>query len=326
MGFSPLAGEIVTVRGKLTFPPGLLVPQYTSIYLESDDCGLNVFVPVDWTTLPYEFALGDSFQITGEVEEYISATTGAGAVTEIVVNPSNLVELSTGYDEPEPALLTVGDCYSEDNEGRLVRTVGVIVVTNYDWSMDIEEPWSGDRINIYQGNNPYTDFSVFDLGDTLDVTGIITQYDQDSPYFDGYEIVPRFQSDLQHAVPPEPPPPTYWPNATIDAPAAVFNPDVGEVLPIEYAAPDGSRTKIEVFDLQGRSVRILTDETYYGESTLPEYYRQGFYGEGINGWDGRDDLRRIVSAGTYVCRPQVTEEDGGVSYAVTPAVVAVRLD
>ena len=90
MGFSPLAGQIVTVRGKLTFPPGLLVAQYTSIYLESDDCGLNVFVPVDWTTLPYAFALGDSFQITGEVEEYISDTTGAGAVTEIVVGERSI--------------------------------------------------------------------------------------------------------------------------------------------------------------------------------------------------------------------------------------------
>jgi hypothetical protein len=64
---------------------------------------------------------------------------------------------------------------------------------------------------------------------------------------------------------------------------------------------------------------------YDGVSALPEYYRDGFYGEGIRGWDGRDEYRRLVPAGTYICRLEVENEDGDVSVATAPAVVGVRL-
>ncbi len=326
MGFSPLVGEVVTVRAAVTFPPGYLVPQYTSMYIQQDGCGVNIFCPVPPAELPFTLGLGDSLVLTGEVQEYVSTTTGAGAVTELFCSGADQITLiSQGNDEPEAAILPIAECNYEGNEGRLVRTVGVVVETNFDYSMYIAEPWSGDEIQVYQSNNESVDFSGFNVGDTLDVTGVILQYDRTPPFFDGYELVPRWQSDMQYASPPELPDPVYWANATLDIPAATFNPDIGEILPIKYAAPNGSFTRIEIYDLQGRDVRLLTEAVYDGQSTLPEHYKPGYFEQGIQGWDGRDDLRRIVRAGTYICRLEVIDEDGTVSSAVAPAVVGVRL-
>jgi len=322
-GFSPLEGQMVTVRGVVTVPPGLFQPQYTSIYVQQDSCGINVFC---FDQLSFQLSVGDSVEVTGTVTEYISGTSGAGATTEIQCSsPDQIALLSSGNPAPEPADLDLKDVGVEDNEGRFVRTIGVVIDNNFDYSMYLGDPWSGASIQIYKNYNDSTDFAVFVPGDTLEITGVVLQYDRSAPFLEGYELVPRYQRDMQHAVPPTPPPPIYWSDAMLEIPAVPFRPDVGEILPIAYAAPDRSHTTIEIYDLQGRHVRTLTDATYDGHSTLPEFYRQGFFGEGVRGWDGRDTYRELVPPGTYICRLEVTDGDGRVSVATAPAVVGARL-
>jgi len=322
-GFSPLLGEIVTVRGVVTFPPGYIQPDYASFYVQQGDCGVNVFC----FEPTIELALGDSVRIRGEVEEYVSSNTGAGATTEIFVDsPADITVLSTGNIPPEPVYLSVEEVGQEANEGRLVQTVGIVVENNFDFAMYLGDPWSGTSVQVYKSFNDSVDLSVFVPGDTLEVTGVILQYDRSSPFFDGYELVPRWQRDMKYAEPQAPSDPVFWPNARLELPTAVFRPDVGEILPISYAAPEGSRTTITVYDLQGREVTTLTDGTYEGYSTLPEFYRDGFYGVGVRGWDGRDRFKRIVPAGVYLCRLEVTEESGAVSFLTAPAIVGVKLD
>jgi len=322
-GFSPLQGQTVTVRGAVTIPPGMIQPQYTSMYIQQGDCGVNVFC---FDLLSFELSLGDSVQVTGEVEEYVSSNTGAGATTELFCDSAARIELlSTGNDPVEPAELTLADVNLEENEGRLVKTTGVVIDNNFDWSMYLGDPFSGASVQVYKNNIVGTDFSVFIPGDTLDVTGVILQYDRAAPYFEGYELVPRYQSDMQHAEPVPPPDPVYWAEALLNVPASPFRPDMGEILPITYAAPERSETAIEVYDLQGRVVRTLADGVYDGVSMLPEFYKDGIYGEGIKGWDGRDEYRRIVPAGTYICRLEVKDADGNESVATAPAIVGIML-
>jgi len=322
-GFSPLEGQTVTVKGAVTVPPGLLQPAYTSMYIQQGDCGVNVFC---FDLLPFELALGDTVQVTGEVEEYVSTNTGAGATTEILCSGAEqIVLISTGHEPVEPAELDLADLVQEENEGRLVKSTGVVIDTNFDYSIYIGDPWSQAFVQVYQSNNDSTDFSVFVPDDTLEVTGVVLQYDRAAPYFDGYELVPRYQRDMQYAEPVPPPDPVYWSEALMTVPAAPFRPDMGEILPITYAAPDRSETRIEIYDLQGRVVKTLVEGTYDGQSALPEFYKSGFYGEGVRGWDGRDEYRRIVPAGTYICRLQVEDEDGNESVAIAPAVVGVKL-
>ena len=321
-GFSPLLGQTVTVRGAVTVPPGIFQPQYTAIYVQEGDCGVNVFC---FDSLPFALSVGDSVEVTGEVEEYISTNSGAGATTELLCDVVDIVLFSSGHPEPEPAELSLADVAVEDSEGRFVRTIGVVIDNNFDFSMYIGDPWSNASVQVYSNFNENISFTEFTPGDTLEVTGVILQYDRSAPFFEGYELVPRYQSDMRHWVPPPPPDPIYWSEATLRLPALPFRPDVGEILPVVYAAPDGSRTTIEIYDLQGRVVRTLAEGTYDGHSMVPEFYRDGFYGEGVRGWDGRDRYRRIVPAGTYICRLEVENEDGVVSVVTAPAVVGVRL-
>jgi hypothetical protein len=322
-GFSPLMGQTVTVRGAVTVPPGLFQPQYSSFYVQQGDCGVNVFC---FDFLPFELAIGDSVEITGEVEEYVSGTTGAGATTELFCDSTDrIVFLSSGHPEPTPAELSLADVGLEVNEGRFVRTIGVVIENNFDFSMYLGDPWSGASVQVYSNYNENISFTEFIPGDTLEVTGVILQYDRSAPFFEGYELVPRYQDDMRHAEPPPLPDPVYWSEAALRAPATPFRPDVGEILPITYAAPEGSRTTIEIYDLQGRVVRTLVEGTYEGQSLIPEFYRDGFYGDGVRGWDGRDTYRCIVPAGTYICRLEVEDDDGAVSVATAPAVVGIRL-
>lgn len=338
-GYSPLNGEAVVVTGVVTLPNGYIVPglDYTSMYIEDDGCGVNVFCPAP---LGYRLKPGDVVEVSGEVEEYVSGS-GYGSATELFCgSPSQITLVSTGNPEPEPFEARPEDLAREEYEGRLVRTVGVVTsASSFQIYLDgLEDPM------IYQGYNDSVDFTVVDIGDTLDVTGVITQYDPSPPYLSGYEIIPRFQRDMKnYATPPEPfvgfsdgieisfraITGSDSSNAAVtgDELSPVFYPDTGEVLPIYYRVREGDDVKMEIYDLQGRLVRTLLDGDYDGYSAMPKFYEVVFpYQMGVRGWDGRDGLRRMVRVGTYICRLEATDADGDVSTATAPVVVGAKLD
>jgi hypothetical protein len=190
-GLSPLQGQVVTVAGGVTFPPGYVAPYYTSFYIERDNCGVNVF---GYELLSGPPALGDSVVVTGVVEEYISSS-GAGATTQIVIAEQGDVEIiSTANPAPEPTDMDLASIQVEDNEGRLLRALGVVVETNYDWLLELSDGFT--TLSIYRAFNDSVSFASYDIGDTLRITGILFQYDRSPPYLEGYELVPRFQSDI----------------------------------------------------------------------------------------------------------------------------------
>ncbi|HYW68854.1 MAG TPA: hypothetical protein VE960_04555 [bacterium] len=319
MGVSPLEGDVVTVRGVVTLEPGVFQPLYTSFYMEWEGCGINIF---NFAPNIVTATVGDTIDVTGTVTEYQSSTTGAGSTTEIEMSSWSMV--GTGDGEFEPTYLNLKVLGAEENEGRLCRTIGVVREENLPYDIYIEQPWSGAEIQVYRANE-LLDIGGFDVGDTIDVTGVIMQYDRTAPFFDGYELSPRYQSDMMLAVPPPPPEPEFWPNAALRVPSHVFRPDVNEVIPIAYLAPDESDVTMKIFDLQGRVVRTLTDTEYTGYSSVPEFYKDDFFVQGTNGWDGRDDLRRLVPAGAYICRLEVEDGDGQVSVSTAPIVVGIEL-
>jgi len=190
-GLSPLVGESSVVRGCVTFPPGYIHPDYTSFYIAREGCGVNVFC---FDHLGFHLDLGDSVEVAGRVEEYISHN-GTGAHTEIFVSTPDCVSLlSTGHPEPIPQDLSNSAVQQEVNEGRLLRAWGIVSDLDGDWSMYI---WDGDAyLNVYRSYSDSVSFAEYDLGDTLRVTGILYQYDRTAPYFGGYELIPRFQRDI----------------------------------------------------------------------------------------------------------------------------------
>ena len=190
-GLSPLEGQWVTVRGVVTCPPGYFRPLMTSFYIESDECGVNVFM-FDWNAV--SVALGDSVEVSGEVVEYISGT-GAGATTEILPSELDVAVLSTGNPAPIPTPLTCAEVNMEENEGRLLSTSGVVTEMQLPWLFYISD--GTDEVEIYQGVSDSVNFTGIHSGDTLCITGLLGQYDGSAPFFDGYELMPRTNRDIR---------------------------------------------------------------------------------------------------------------------------------
>ena len=201
-GLSPLEGQLVTVSGAVTLPPGTLVPLYTSFYIEADGCGVNIFSFDPMQVTP---ALGDSVEVTGVVEEYVSTY---GATTEIFVGSSaDMGIVSTGNPEPAAADMGIAAMQVEDNEGRLIRTVGRVHDTDHDSFIDLTDGSSVLRVDRF--HNESVSFATYSTGDSLRITGILLQRDADAPWLEGYGLYPRFQEDIEE-LPSTSVSPTSW--------------------------------------------------------------------------------------------------------------------
>jgi hypothetical protein len=299
VGFSPLIGEDHAVVGFATVPAGVFQPDRTSMYVEDlDGYGVNVYNSTFMTDGPL---IGDLYQADGVVEEYVSFSTGAGAVTEIA--DANVTIFARGFEPLEPTVLETGDVGVEDREGALIQTEGV-VITLSGFAFYIDD--GTGSIQVYQ-NFTDLDFSVFAVGDRVRVTGALLQYDQNSPYFAGYELAPRYQSDMVKLED------DYSSSAKIATEAKVLDIGSGEEIEISYNATKASNVVVRIFDLQGREVKTLFDGMCLGPQ------RQL--------WDGKNDEGEKMPAGVYVCSIQVRERDtGGSSDAAVPIVIGRKLD
>ena len=192
MGFSPLQGQSVTVTGIVTCPPGYFQPYYTSFFIESGGCGVNVFA---FEYLAASLALGDSVEVSGEVMEYVSSSTGAGATTEILTSETGVVVLSTGNPAPIPTQVTCSELNQEENEGRLLSIMGVVTDLELPYLFYISD--GTDEVEVYRGSADSVSFAGIHSGDTLCVTGLVAQYDRTPPFLDGYELMPRTDRDFE---------------------------------------------------------------------------------------------------------------------------------
>jgi hypothetical protein len=191
-GLSPLVGQPVTVRGAVTCPAGYFYPMFTCFYIESGGCGVRVFgYDPPYLTL----ALGDSVVVSGDVVEYISSSTGAGATTEIMVGSLGVAVLSSGHPAPVPTELTCSEVNSEENEGRLLRTSGRVIDLELPYSFYISD--GTDEVEVYRGVPDSTSFAGISYGDSVCIVGILGQYDRTPPFLSSYELMPRTNRDIE---------------------------------------------------------------------------------------------------------------------------------
>jgi hypothetical protein len=309
-GYSPYDGETVTVQGFVTVPPGAFQPEYTSIYVQDPvRCPTgNTPGPSGITAFAYDqmaepALLGDLVEVTGQILEYQSSS-GPGLTTEISLSsPSQISILSRGYNEPEPIELKTGEVSNEAYEGVLIVTSGV-VVQRLDYALYIDD--GSGAIQIYQ-NYTTIDFSQYDIGDSLRATGVVLQYDRTIPFLSGYEVAPRYESDLELMVQVK------TDEARVKIAAGVLVPELEETVTIKYNAPPASMITVRVFDLVGREVRTL----YHGLS---------LGGQEIE-WDGTDSKGKALPIGTYICHIQAEDATGtDSSTAAAPIVIGTRLE
>ncbi len=182
-----LLDQIVTIQGVITAPTGVFHTTRTEVYLQDETGGMNLFSfnPV-WED---SYELGDEFKVTGTIIAY-------NGLTEL--EPITVELIGKGRPQPEPLVVTCAELWasydyttnSEPTESLLIRLNGVT------WDPG-NFALSDDTGTSMMYIDPDTGIS-FPEGE-FNVVGVMKQYDdagEEGPWYLGYEVLPRFPSDI----------------------------------------------------------------------------------------------------------------------------------
>jgi hypothetical protein len=145
----------------------------------------------------------------GNIGDYIRVTGWIGfyaGVTEIVDHPVSgaapTVEIISTGNPVEP-VVAIPDELDEDLEGRLVKVLNCIFLNTGTFA-------GNTNYNVVSGTDTFVvriDSDTQIQGNPIpvgpvDIAGILGQYDTTTPYFSGYQLLPRFFTDISTPVSP----------------------------------------------------------------------------------------------------------------------------
>ncbi len=182
--------HLARLKGIATVSTGIFSTTNYDFYIQDETGGINVFA---FNLGTPGFAAGDSLEVTGMIDVY----NGKVEITDF-----SAVVLSSGNPLPLPIDVNIEDM-GEEYEGRLVVIDNVSLASGSD-------PWitapadTSFNITVTDGSGDLTLRVVgsTDIGGTpepswpITVAGIGSQFDTSSPYFTGYQILPRSAQDL----------------------------------------------------------------------------------------------------------------------------------
>jgi hypothetical protein len=151
--------------------------------------GTEGIAVVNFTTdLGYTVNEGDSIDVTGTIDQY-------NGLLQIEVTELNVHTSTTPM--PTPTVVTTVD---ELTESELIRINNCTIVNLGDW----DGMGTGFNADITDGTSTYTLridaevdlFSMLAPDGTFDVIGIGSQFDFNSPFDEGYQIMPRYNDDI----------------------------------------------------------------------------------------------------------------------------------
>jgi hypothetical protein len=299
-------GTEITIDGVITVPAGRLRTNFTEAFLQDEsERGIILYN----SSLDISFDRGDSVLVVAEVDEfdgkpeliYSSITVlkenAVIPVVELTISEFNTLAYTYAYvkiwgkiiSRSEPSGTNTGANISLQDASGEVSTIRI---------------WNSTNI-LYDENfmliNSELD-SLLQVGQLIEVAGIAGEYSESS------QLQPAYASDITEKL--EGQSGDY--SAELSVAPYPFVPQLGEVIAYTYSFPANGRIKLRVFDLGGRLITTLYDE-YRGIS---------FYKEDT--WNGRDNLNRQVSPGTYILHLDVTDAITGQQYqAMAPVVIGV---
>ncbi len=136
----------------------------------------------------YVVTEGDIIQMTGTMSQYNGLTQ---------MNPASIVLVSQGNPINEAVTVTELNEFSESN---LVRLECVYLLEPGQW----DNEGSGFTVDISNGTDEFAlridnDVDLYSMAPpegAFNLIGIGGQFDSESPYFDGYQILPRSSADI----------------------------------------------------------------------------------------------------------------------------------
>ncbi len=292
---SSMEGDSVYVYGVVTGPSSSFsTAEFNSFYIQDETGGVNIY-----SGEGRGFHVGEKVIIPGVVTEY-------KGLTEVSTYPEK-INLLEGTSSIFPLVLSLNQGIDERLEGRFVKIENGIVTTSPSVS------GSGKNFQIYNGrtivdirvnDNAGIDITNIGVGKRVNITGIAGQYDSEAPYSSGYQLLPRFTSDIEilgEGGDPGPFSLSVYPNP--------FSPDLGEIANIEVNSPDpdNDRLTLKIFDLKGRFVKRVFNNIPGGSST--RY------------WDGKDKNYKDVPVGIYIAHLELKKANGSVKSINKPIIV-----
>ncbi len=300
---SILEGDKVIVSGVVTGPSEIFNggTTKTSFWIEDSTGGVNIFSSQDDGNK--SFILGAEVVVRGTVTEY-------NGITEVVYSEVDSVTIM-GYDRPLPDTLVLAENQGlyEMIEGRLAIIEKAVVTTSP------VQSGSGSDFSVRNGRTLITvrlsdnsfDISEIYKGNTIDIIGIIGQYSYDIPASSGYQLLPRFNSDMTKislGTPSDEPEIIVYPN-----PVAF---SIGEISHFYINTPLSGRISLKIYDMEGREVMTLLENTPGG----PQYIT----------WDGLTTYGENARIGVYIVHLSYQAGDGNEKIVNKPLVVGTTLE
>jgi uncharacterized protein YdeI (BOF family) len=179
------AGEIVTVQGAVTALPGTFetVAQNRELYVQDGTAGIDVFESLGLPVPPSSLSIGDIVTLTGEIGFYNGKME--------ILDPT--VVVTQGLNSLIAPKIQFAGNINETTEGLLVVVTGT-VSSKGSSGFTLNDASGSTAVYIDSGTG--IDLSGINNGDMVRVIGLSAQYDSSPPYDSGYQIMPRYQSDI----------------------------------------------------------------------------------------------------------------------------------
>ena len=302
-GIPDLVGEIVTISGIVTCETTLFSTSGYSFYMQDATAGINVYA----YEAPGNMVPGQRWELTGEIKAY-------NGLTEI--SPGSVDDYSyvDNPGMPAPVQLVRNQPVSEPIEGMLIAAGDQNLIQ---WCTVATSPssagggynfdvWNGQSIiPIRVNGSTGIDVSSISEGSRLFLLGIGGQYDSTEPYDSGYQLLPRYQTDLILFNP------SVGDFFHLEVDGNPFAPERGETMQIEYSGPQGVGFNLTLYDRAGRDLAHLAINSPAGD---------------IFNWDGRDDWNEFLPMGQYILLLEGVSSDGERLTTTETVVIAAPLE
>ncbi len=194
-------GDTVVVAGRAVAgqdAPAIPVNGMTA--LQDRSGGIHAIFPEDTSAAAVE--LGDSLRVKGVLQHRYGLAQLNVLDYEVVGSAEERV--------PSPVPLTVPAATGERYEGELVRVEGQVaeisrndggkyfIMTEDGSHPDELSQEAAQQIMVFVSSDETSRIRPhrFEVGDQVEVTGLLGQYDYEAPYTDSYQVIPRQEADL----------------------------------------------------------------------------------------------------------------------------------
>lgn len=185
-----LLGKEVKVAGRVSFPSKILSSLFLEAYIQDSSGGIFLFSK----NYRYDLELGDSVIATGRIGQYMG---------QVELNDPNVrIIKSTIKRIPQPLSISLNKNNAESYQGTLVKVeVRVInkLSNNGGTSLSVVERNGSDFLFSIFTSKYSADNNILDginIGDIIEVTGILGKYDGEMKPNSFYQIYPRYTSDI----------------------------------------------------------------------------------------------------------------------------------